>query len=430
MAIGGSESSNLLQVLSPIIEGHFNLDGSGPFHFGKRSPSPRGNRSVESLTSNESQEFEWDRASLLDLSDSVRESLREYQMNSIREVAPFPRSEKLSSFLETILKDEERRHPMLDFETIEHARLDKLLAELINFAEKKVSSSLPLRFRADINHAETLRRYWRRRFREQYFMVDQHRCAVLVEGGPLKDVSFNSSLTYDLGKWQTTVSDPVSEVEGNLRFEPGHWWLNITCAERDGIVGSSLEKPTKGRYGIAALPLLSGHEEYLRENTVKYTREGRSGDMHIALISHVGRQIRILRGYRLKSIFAPQAGLRYDGLYTIKQYGCKLNDSTNVYRLELTLERLADQARIEDIRNIPKPSQLDDWNLYEKLEGDKIKLLKGEASYLEWRLLRQEEKIERNQWQRSRLIRQSFSADAAQGLPGAGKKSLAYVPNK
>lgn len=80
------------------------------------------------------------------------------------------------------------------------------------------------------------------------------------------------------------------------------------------MVASSLEVPTKGRYCITTLPLLTGQEEWLRGDTYKYVREGRSTDMHIALISQVGRQIRVLRGYRLKSILAPQAGVRYDGL--------------------------------------------------------------------------------------------------------------------
>jgi len=92
------------------------------------------------------------------------------------------------------------------------------------------------------------------------------------------------------------------------------WWLNITCAERDGIVADSSEKLTKGRYGIPALPLLSGREEAGPGNTLQYIREGNARDMHVSLLLQVGRQIRILRGHGLKSIFAPQAGLRYDGL--------------------------------------------------------------------------------------------------------------------
>ncbi|KAI1351659.1 hypothetical protein F5Y01DRAFT_324918 [Xylaria sp. FL0043] len=372
-------------------------------------------QSSETLPSNELDEPSWDRRKLLDLSDSIRLGLREGNIFG-------PNAEKLSNFLEAALKDEERKYPKLDFDTIEYARLDKLLSELLQFAETIKTSDLTpellLRFRVDVSEAKSLRRIWRRRFREQFFMINQHRCAILVEGGRLKDVAFNSSLDYDLGKWQTkNMTGPVSEVEANLQFEPGHWWLNITCAERDGIVNSSLETPTKGCYGFTALPLLTGSEEVIRDNTVKYVREGRSCDMHIPLISQVGRKIRIIRGYKLKSIFAPAAGLRYDGLYTIRQYGSKLDSNINKYRLELTLERAADQRSFESISKIPKPSQLDDWALYEKLEGDKVKLVEGESSYLEWKLKRQEEKADREEWQRAKLFRASFSVPQTVG-PG------------
>ncbi|KAI0902311.1 hypothetical protein F4806DRAFT_490783 [Annulohypoxylon nitens] len=470
------------QILSPTAK-HFGFDGTGTLPFSRRSPPPpRGirdlisfpcivknkkrvkahillNRSANnrstplarslarSTYSQESSEpdFDYNRAALLELSDSVRASLQ-------RDKTIGPDNDKLTEFLEAALRDEELRRPVLDLETVEYARLDKLVAELLQHAEslriapsgigaamalvtpirsthethnphigtwtsrnegrKRNSGSateLPLRYKADLAAAKNLLRAWRRRFREQYFMMDQHRCAVLVKGGRLKDVSFDTSLTYDLGKWHTKVSDPISELEGNLGFETGHWWLNITCAERDGIVASSFETPTKGRYGIMTLPLMTGQEEMMRPNTYKYVREGRSADMHIGLISQVGRQIRVLRGYRLKSILAPQAGVRYDGLFTVKQYGCKQDSKTNSYRLELTLERMPVQKSLEEIGKIPRPSQLDDWNLYEKLEGDKIKLLQGEATYLEWKLRRQEENIEREDWRRARWFKASFS---------------------
>ncbi|KAI1125008.1 PUA-like domain-containing protein [Nemania abortiva] len=364
-------------------------------------------QSSESLASDDSVEPDWDRAALLELSDSVRDGLRGGLIYAAD-------ADKLTTFFEASLRDEERRRPTLGFEIIEFARLDKLLAELLQFNDtikpSDITPELLLSFRVNVSQAKNLRRFWRRRFREQLFMMDQHRCALLVEGGRLKDVSFNNSLDYDLGKWQTEkLTGPVSEVEANLQFEPGHWWLNITCAERDGIVGSSLETPTKGCYGFTALPLLTGQEELIRHNTVKYVREGRTSDMHIPLMTQVGRKIRIIRGYRLKSIFAPEAGLRYDGLYTIRQYGFKLDSHINKYRLELILERATDQRPFEDIRKVPKPSQMDDWTLYEKLEGDTIKLLQGETSYLEWKLKRRQEKVDRDEWQRATLFRASFS---------------------
>lgn len=36
--------------------------------------------------------------------------------------------------------------------------------------------------------------------------------------------------------------------------------------------------------------------------------------MHYSLVSQVGQKMKVLRGFRLKSMYAPVAGLRYDGL--------------------------------------------------------------------------------------------------------------------
>lgn len=92
------------------------------------------------------------------------------------------------------------------------------------------------------------------------------------------------------------------------------WWLNVGCAHRDGIVGAAFERPTKGRYGVAALPLLTGSEERLSDGRIEYCRHGTQQDMHYNLITQVGQKTKVLRGFRLKSMYAPVAGLRYDGL--------------------------------------------------------------------------------------------------------------------
>lgn len=92
------------------------------------------------------------------------------------------------------------------------------------------------------------------------------------------------------------------------------WWLNIGCAHRDGIIGAAFEKPTKGRYGVTALPLLTGSEERLPDGRTEYCRRGTQHEMHYNLISQVGKNTKVLRGFRLNSMYAPKAGLRYDGL--------------------------------------------------------------------------------------------------------------------
>ncbi|KAH8653446.1 PUA-like domain-containing protein [Xylariales sp. PMI_506] len=396
----------MTKILTPTIS-HFNLDGTHlPF---ARLSWPSRRHSVDSsMSDDELGDVNWDKDTLLALSDSVRAAIQDGRGLG-------PDVERLSRFLESVVKAEERRQSSVDFETLDHARLDKLLNEILHFSEiAKVENSaydMPLRFQVDTAHCKKLQLIWRQRFREQYFMVDQLRCAALVRGGRLKDVSFNSALTYDLGKWEARASDPMSEFEGNLQFEAGNWWLNIACAQRDGIVASPLEKPTSGRYGIPALPLLSGKEEIVTKGPstmVKYVRKGNWSDMPTSLISRVGQQIRILRGHKLKSIYAPRVGIRYDGLYTIRQYGTKLDMVTDTYKVELTLERVWEQIPMETLQMIPKPSQLDDWCLYEKLEGDKIKLVDGDARFLEWSLQQEEERLDREDWKRDCLFRASF----------------------
>jgi hypothetical protein len=49
----------------------------------------------------------------------------------------------------------------------------------------------------------------------------------------------------------------------------------------------------------------------------------------------------------------------------------------------LTLERVSDQRPIEDILNIPRPSEVDDWNLYQKYESELVKQKKGAKAFLD-----------------------------------------------
>lgn len=112
------------------------------------------------------------------------------------------------------------------------------------------------------------------------------------------------------------MRSPIGSIATlDLLLNANSWWLNLACAYRDGVVGSVLEKPTKGKYGGAALPLVSGREEvYYPSLMTRYIQEGRLANMHISLLSQVGTQIRILRGHCLRSPLAPKAGVRYDGL--------------------------------------------------------------------------------------------------------------------
>lgn len=81
--------------------------------------------------------------------------------------------------------------------------------------------------------------------------------------------------------------------------------------------------------------------------------------------------------------------------------------------MRLILERLPGQTAIDEILHIPRPSQLDDWSLYEKLERERIKQTEGDARLTEWIIRRDEERIERGHWRRSRAFKSEMSLNSS-----------------
>lgn len=73
--------------------------------------------------------------------------------------------------------------------------------------------------------------------------------------------------------------------------------------------------------------------------------------------------------------------------------------------MRLILERMPGQTPMDEILHIPRPSQLDDWSLYEKLERERIKQTEGDARLTEWMIRRDKERIERGHWRRSRAFK-------------------------
>ncbi|KAM7196035.1 hypothetical protein V8F20_007229, partial [Naviculisporaceae sp. PSN 640] len=191
------------------------------------------------------------------------------------------------------------------------------------------------------------------------------------------------------------------------------WWLNIACAYRDGFVTTDLEKPTIREHDErSTLPLLTGEEEILSDFRVKYIRTGNRGDVHVSLLTQVGKKVHLIRGYKLKSDLAPTAGLRYDGLWTIKSYSQKLDLDTDLYRMELVLESFTSlsSSTWAVVKAVPLPSQRDDWHLYLRLEGEKIRQSKGELTAFDWRIREEADKAEREDAQRVRNFRSSIGS--------------------
>lgn len=106
--------------------------------------------------------------------------------------------------------------------------------------------------------------------------------------------------------------------------------------------------------------------------------------------------------------------------YRISSWSLKLNMASDTYTLRLTLERLSNQRSMDNIVEVPKPSQLDHWRLYEELESTRIRETEGKAKLDDWIAGRSVERIERTQWRYSRNStvkhqEQGLAADVVEG---------------
>ncbi|KAF5007308.1 hypothetical protein FDECE_6354 [Fusarium decemcellulare] len=305
---------------------------------------------------------------LLELCDTVRTYIR------VRKLGP--RWEEAMGFLAAALRDESDGTPVIELGTIQYACLDKLLDDIVNIGRK---ASQETRLYEDTKRAENLQRQWRRRFGEDYFTLDQNRYRALPKVGRMRDMALDLESNDIYERWKARGCETLSELEGNLELEPGRWWLTLACAHRDGIVGSARETLTTGKYGVHVLPLLTGSEYMVPgSETIKYVRAGRISDIHVSLVNKPGQTFRILRGDRLQSPLAPAFGVRYK----MEQYGHRFNPNTEQHHMVLTLERVRGQRPIEDLLHIPRPSEVDDWALFEKYECEMVKREQGYQGFL------------------------------------------------
>lgn len=88
--------------------------------------------------------------------------------------------------------------------------------------------------------------------------------------------------------------------------------------------------------------------------------------------------------------------------------------------MRLILDRVPGQTHIDEILHIPRPSQLDDWSLYEKLEREHIKQTEGDARLTDWIIRRDKERIERGHWRRSRAFKSAMNSTNSRRAPEAG----------
>ncbi|KAL2201472.1 hypothetical protein P885DRAFT_65715 [Corynascus similis CBS 632.67] len=151
-------------------------------------------------------------AALLELSDSVRESLAKNGTFG-------PDADQLSFFLELALGEEVKGAPSLDFDTIRVARLDKLVAELTVCGE--MPFTLAPRFVHDMVAAGKLERKWRARFRVDYVMIDEIRLKDLAFRWPLPAASSRDNNSSPSNPSTTALTRFTAQPIREARFIPG-----------------------------------------------------------------------------------------------------------------------------------------------------------------------------------------------------------------
>lgn len=405
-----SDSSEDVQFRKLVLPSSDSYDGSAELSSQQLSRAAK-NDSSRSRSSDASlwvTSTGWNVPKLLDLSDTVRATLNDdkdltpTEMGNMIFVLGMMIAAEMDDAWQSKSQEASQR---VDISIIQCARLDKLLADMISAneqgADAESKGKLPMNVLwPELEMAQNLQRYWSARFKNEYFALDRRRCDDLVAGG-LRDMLF-SDVSGGRGESSSQEEVVLSEKEGMAHFVPGQWWFNLDCAHRDGIVGSSAERLSTGRTGIATLPLLTGWEEDLPGGRTEYVRRGGQRDMEYGLLTQVGRKTKIIRGFRLKSVYAPQAGIRYDGLYNINSWGIKLCPCTDLYTMKVILQRLPRQKPMREVLQIPKPSQLDDWAWYEKLEKEAINQREGAVRLSDWQAAREKEITERDYWREVR----------------------------
>ncbi|KAL2213472.1 hypothetical protein CC79DRAFT_1362287 [Sarocladium strictum] len=357
-------------------------------------------------------ELEFGITTLRPLCDSVRASLRDNRTLG-------PREGEIQKLLLAVVKGEYAGSSILSFANIRDSHSDKLLLDMMEVRSSTATTSDE--YRANNKIAHSLQKHWQIRFRDEYFRIDHERLRRLLQTGRLKDVEFVGPRPGSCELWQAKTEQVTTGLEGPQTLRAGHWWLNLACAHRDGIVGSVSETPTKGRYDHAALPLMTGKED-VYVNKVKYCRYGTMADMHISLMSRVSKEICVLRGSGLFSPLAPRAGVRYDGKYRIKAYSIVWKPQMGMYQLELEMTRSilespaterppgtkdgeVKQPHMKEVVQAPTPSEMDEWRLYEMYETELLRQRLGSTVFMDWYQQKAAKQFERDHWRRMNELR-------------------------
>lgn len=234
--------------------------------------------------------------------DDIRATILSYRFPG-----PWHHTSELCGLLSAFLGDEDNPSMRITLDTILACRLDKLLEDILEPLNRPHEGQGPRDFVKLDKMACQLQKKWMARFGSAYFSLDEVRCEELRTVGRLRGLTFSVK-----GRPGWKITDTKVDCPCLAELETGEWFINMASAYMHGMTGDSIENLKVNDTRV--LPMLWGKEENFGLNVFRYIRDGRSSDVVYSLLSHVGHRVHVLRGYRLRSKFAPVAGIRYDGV--------------------------------------------------------------------------------------------------------------------
>ncbi|KAF1923202.1 uncharacterized protein M421DRAFT_75904, partial [Didymella exigua CBS 183.55] len=207
-------------------------------------------------------------------------------------------------------------------------------------------------------------------------------------GGRLEGIASVSEYTREalIKRWSEycpgKIRPSVSHRSGDLGFKSGDWWIHPLFAHHAGIVG--LESVNGGitydKNGAYALVLKDTGEVDARSED-EFTYRGPisdKGKFRLTAATPASRDpIRVLRSHSINSIWGPKAGIRYEGLYSVRGWcirqarlqdtlGGEWKEGDILY--EVTLRR-RDPILIEQVSCRPTNMEVDDYTEYKRLRN-------------------------------------------------------------
>jgi len=142
--------------------------------------------------------------------------------------------ERLAIFTRAALLDERCGMPSIKFVTVKNARLDKLLAQILDLAKHKNASPTALDIIAQANE---LQLEWYRRFNVDYFSINKTRMEELEDCGAKREVIFIPPTESGMRvptSWRPCEDGVSRDIEGS-GFQVGQYvchfsfslWLNV-----------------------------------------------------------------------------------------------------------------------------------------------------------------------------------------------------------